>query len=74
MVPQPLATVRNRSYPNFWEVTDDPRCLVYKTLTVALEPFVVWVARAIHSMGGIIGTHVAVGFDGEAVGLKTPWS
>jgi hypothetical protein len=40
-----------------WDVTGIPRYSGYKTLTVAPEPIVEQVVRAIHSTGGRIGTH-----------------
>jgi hypothetical protein len=43
------------SYLDFLAVIDDPW---YKTLTVAPEPSVEQVPRAIHLMGGRIGTHM----------------
>jgi hypothetical protein len=58
MVPQLFVAGRNRSYPNFWVITSDPRYLGYKTLIVAPEPSVERVVRAIHSMGGRIDTHM----------------
>jgi hypothetical protein len=42
----------------FWAVTDDPRYPVYKTTTVALEPSIEQVARAVNSKEGRIGTHM----------------
>jgi hypothetical protein len=41
-----------------WAITDVPRYPKYKTPTVAPEPFIEWVVRAVHSTGGIIGTHM----------------
>jgi hypothetical protein len=58
MVPQPFAAGGNRLYLDFWAITSDPRYLGYKTLTVAPEPSVKWVAGAIHSMGDRIGTYM----------------
>jgi hypothetical protein len=58
MVPQPLATGGNQPYLDLWVITGDPWYLRYKAPTVALEPSIKWVARAIHSMGGRIGTHM----------------
>jgi hypothetical protein len=48
MVPQPLAASGNRSYLDFWVVTSDPWYPGYKTLKVALEPSVEWVAGAVY--------------------------
>jgi hypothetical protein len=42
----------------FWAVIGDPWYPGYKTPTVAPEPSVEWVAGAVHSMGGRIGTHM----------------
>jgi hypothetical protein len=42
-------------YLDFWAITGDPG---YKTLTVASEPSVEQVVRAVHSTGGTIGTHM----------------
>jgi hypothetical protein len=42
----------------FWVITSDPRYPGYKTLTVAPEPFVERVVRAVRSMEGKIGTHM----------------
>jgi hypothetical protein len=33
MVPQPFDTEGNRSYPEFWPISDDPRYLGYFTPT-----------------------------------------
>jgi hypothetical protein len=41
-------------------VTGGPRYLRYKTLTVTSKPSVERVARAVHSMGGRIGTHMSI--------------
>jgi hypothetical protein len=58
VVPQPFAAVGNWLYLDFWAVTNDPRYPGHKTTTVAPEPSVEQVARAGHSMGGRIGTHM----------------
>jgi hypothetical protein len=58
MVPQPSTAAWNRSYPDFWVVTSNPQYPGYKTSIVAPEPSVKWVARAVHSIGGRIGTHM----------------
>jgi hypothetical protein len=58
MVPRPFCTGGNRSYPDYWVVTDDPRYLGYKTLTVVPEPSIERVVRAGRLRDGIIGTHV----------------
>jgi hypothetical protein len=60
MVPQPFATSGNWLYMEFWAVTGNPWYMVYKTLTVAPKPSVERVARAGHSMGGRIGTHMTL--------------
>jgi hypothetical protein len=61
----------------YWDIIGGPRYLRYRTPTVAPEPSVKRVARAVHSMGGRIGTHISLrvpaGFSGEAMGLKLPW-
>jgi hypothetical protein len=58
MVPQPFVIGGNRSYLDFWAITGDPWYTGYETLTVAPEHFVEWVAGAVHSTGGRIGTHM----------------
>jgi hypothetical protein len=58
LVPQPFATGGNRSYPYFWAIASDPWYPGYETRTVALEPSVERVVRAVHSTGGRIGTHM----------------
>jgi hypothetical protein len=58
MVTQPFAAGGNRSYLDLWVITGDPRYSGYKTPTVAPEPSVERVARAVHSIRGRIGTHM----------------
>jgi hypothetical protein len=58
MVPQLFTAGGNRSYLEFWIVIGDLRYLRYKTPTVAPEPSVGRVARVVHSMRDIIGTHM----------------
>jgi hypothetical protein len=41
-----------------WAITDAPRYPGYKTPIVAPEPFIEWVARAVHSTEGKISTHM----------------
>jgi hypothetical protein len=60
LVPQPFSDGRNWSYQDFLVITSDLRYPGYKTPTVAPEPSIEWVARAVHSMGGRIGTHMLV--------------
>jgi hypothetical protein len=43
-----------------WPIADDPWYRGYKTQTVAHDPSVEWVVRAVHSMGGKIGTHISL--------------
>jgi hypothetical protein len=69
-VPQSLAAGGNRSYLYLMVVTSEPWYLWYKTMTVAPEPSVERVARAIHSTEDRIGT--IVGFSGEVMGLEAP--
>jgi hypothetical protein len=45
-------------YPDYWAIIGDPRYLGYKTMTVAFEHSVEWVARAGRLMDGRIGTHM----------------
>jgi hypothetical protein len=56
MVSESLAAGGNQSYPDLWVITGNPQYPGYKTPTVSPEPSVEWVARAVHSMGGTIGT------------------
>jgi hypothetical protein len=58
VVPQPFAIGVNRSYPDLWVITGDMQYLGYKNRTVAPEPSVEWVAGAVPSTGGRIGTHM----------------
>jgi hypothetical protein len=58
IVPQPFAASGNRSYLDFWAITDDSWYPGYKTPIIALEPCVEQVVRAGHLMGGRIGTHM----------------
>jgi hypothetical protein len=41
-----------------WAVTGVPQYPRYKTLIVALEPFIEKVVGVVHSMGARIGTHM----------------
>jgi hypothetical protein len=59
LVPQPSVARGNRSYLEFWAITGGPRYSGYKTPSVAPDPSVEWVAGAIYSMGGRIGTHMS---------------
>jgi hypothetical protein len=45
-------------YPDYWAIIGDPRYLGYKTMTVAFEHSVEWVAGAGRLMDGRIGTHM----------------
>jgi hypothetical protein len=38
VLPQPFATRENRSYPEFWAITDNPRYPGYFTSTILLFP------------------------------------
>jgi hypothetical protein len=58
MVPWSFATGGKRAYLDFWAVTGDPWYSGYKTLTIAPESSVESVVRAVHTMGGKIGTHM----------------
>jgi hypothetical protein len=58
MVLQSFTAGGNQSYLDFWVVTDDPLYPGYKTLTIAPKASVERVARAVHLMGGRIGTHM----------------
>jgi hypothetical protein len=60
MVPQPFAIRGNRSYPEFWAVTTEPRYLGYIILIVALEPSIERVARADHSTVDRTGSHMVL--------------
>jgi hypothetical protein len=57
IVPQSFVAGGNQSYLDFWVITGDLR---YKTTIVAPEPSIERVARAVHSIGGRIGTHVVL--------------
>jgi hypothetical protein len=43
-----------------WAVTDYPRYPGYRTPTIAFELVVEWVAKAVHLVGGISGTHMSL--------------
>jgi hypothetical protein len=58
MVPQLLAASGNPPYLDLWVISGDPEYPGYKTLAVAPEPSIAWVAGAVHSMGGKIGTYM----------------
>jgi hypothetical protein len=45
-------------YPDFWAVISNPRYPRYKTPTVAPEPSIERVTRAVHLTEGRIGTHM----------------
>jgi hypothetical protein len=47
-------------YPNFWAIIGDLWYLGYRTPTVASKPSVKRVAGFVYSMGGRIGTHMAL--------------
>jgi hypothetical protein len=78
VVPQPFALGGNRSYLDFWVITEDPWYPRYKTTKVALEPSIDWVAgRSLdrrHNRYPYITVGTTAGFGGEAMGLKPPWS
>jgi hypothetical protein len=58
MVPQSFAIGGNRSYPEFWIITDDLQYPGYETPVVTTEPSVEWVVGADLSTVGRIGTHM----------------
>jgi hypothetical protein len=64
-------------YPDFFAITGGPRYPGYKTPTVAPEPFVEWVAGAVHSTGQNRYSYVTMGttvtFYAEGIGLKPSW-
>jgi hypothetical protein len=49
IIPRPLATGGNWSYPELWAVTSGLRYPGYKTPTVALEPFIERAAKTVLS-------------------------
>jgi hypothetical protein len=79
LVPQPCVTGGNRSNPDFWAVTDDPRYPGYKTLIVAPKPSVEHSGQSCSLDGrqnrySYDTTGTATGFGGKAMGLKPPCS
>jgi hypothetical protein len=45
-------------YPGYWDITGDPRYPGYRTLTIAPEPSIEWVAVADRLSDDRMGTHM----------------